>query len=264
MTAHSATQEWRQYRKAPIVEAVIDIRVVRPKSFSIDSLSEIRSLVADTFPVVEEMHSGKAVVQVAPDKATVNIQQENKFDGYRFSSRDNNWIFQSRINAFAFSVVGFYEGWESLRNTAHRFWTIYRSVGDVDAISRVAVRYINRIDIPEPEHKEQQIEQKDYLRTYVEVSNDYPCYDLGAFAMQLQIPQPDIDAMLLLNQVRVAPPKPNMASIILDIDLFKDKTTSPWDSSNDVAVWECLDQLRVRKNEIFEGSITDRTRELFE
>jgi uncharacterized protein (TIGR04255 family) len=76
--------------------------------------------------------------------------------------------------------------------------------------------------------------------------------------MQLQIPQDDIDAMLVLNEAFEPQQDPDIVSVILDIDLFRD-VHLPGDEEE---LWALFEQLRERKNEVFEASITDRTREL--
>jgi uncharacterized protein (TIGR04255 family) len=47
---------------------------------------------------------------------------------------------------------------------------------------------------------------------------------------------------------------------VLDLDLFRDVR---WDPADDDALWAFMERLRVRKSEIFEASVTDKTRELF-
>ena len=50
-----------------------------------------------------------------------------------------------------------------------------------------------------------------------------------------------------------------MNSVILDLDVFKDGV----EVVSDDELWALLETLRNRKNEFFEGCITDRARELF-
>lgn len=77
--------------------------------------------------------------------------------------------------------------------------------------------------------------------------------------MQLQLPQDDIKAMLVLTEAKAQGP-PDKLSILLDIDVFRD-TEIP---SDEAALWQLLEQFHVRKNEIFEASITDATRRLID
>ena len=76
--------------------------------------------------------------------------------------------------------------------------------------------------------------------------------------MQLEIPQEDIGATLVLIEALIPSSKDNFLSVLLDIDLFSNVDFA----SNDDKHWSLLETFRSRKNEIFEACITDKTREL--
>jgi uncharacterized protein (TIGR04255 family) len=65
--------------------------------------------------------------------------------------------------------------------------------------------------------------------------------------------------MILLSEALIEPAKPNVASIVLDIDLYRD-TNPPQEDSE---IWSFFEILRERKNEVFEACITEKARELF-
>ena len=80
--------------------------------------------------------------------------------------------------------------------------------------------------------------------------------------MQLQIPHEDIQGMLILNETMVPPPNPKLVSVVLDIDVFKGNLALSLVNS-DKMVWEALEMLHIKRNQVFEDCITDKTRELF-
>jgi len=168
------------------------------------------------------------------------------------SSMDQRQIFQARIDGFTFSRLAPYDRWESFRDEARRLWAAYRMIAQPERVTRIAVRYVNRLDLPLPLR-----DFKDYLRTVPEVSPALP-QGLTNFFMQLHIPQDDLDAMLLLNQAMIPPAHGGVVSVVLDIDLFRSKDLPDDDDS----MWGIFEQLHTRKNDIFEGCITDLTREL--
>ncbi|MDR4483723.1 MAG: TIGR04255 family protein [Nitrospirales bacterium] len=111
-------------------------------------------------------------------------------------------------------------------------------------------RYINKLDLPLPLH-----DFKDYLRTVPEISPDMT-QGLSGYFMQLQLPQVDLEAILVLNQTLIPPPEPSVVSVVLDFDLFcKDNVPS-----KDQDIWNRFEVLRTRKNKVFEACITDKTR----
>ena len=64
--------------------------------------------------------------------------------------------------------------------------------------------------------------------------------------------------MLILTETTVPSSVPNGSAVVLDIDVFKEA-----DMISDDVVWELLEMLRARKNQFFEGCITQKTRDLF-
>ena len=66
--------------------------------------------------------------------------------------------------------------------------------------------------------------------------------------------------MLIINEAIALPTNPEIVTVILDLDLFRHQI---WES-NDEDIWRFLEKLRNRKNEVFEASIIDRTRELID
>lgn len=70
--------------------------------------------------------------------------------------------------------------------------------------------------------------------------------------------QEDLRGTLIVQEAVIPPLNSETVSILLDIDLFCEKDVP----QNEDELWQLFEQLRVRKNQIFEGCITDRVREL--
>ena len=224
-----------QYENAPITEAVIDIRVELPASVNLDDLERLHDQVSERYP--------------AKVKRTASQTQV----GFAFHTADDRQICQFRMDGFSLSRLRPYGNWIELRDEARRLWAIYRTALVPGSITRVAVRYINQIDIPFAV-----IDYKDYFRTTPEVSPDLP-QGLSGFFMQLQFPQPEFWGTVVLTQTAVAPSRPEVHSVILDINAFCEQPRVVSDDQ----VWLLLEDLRKAKNIFFEGSITDKARELF-
>ena len=239
-----------QYENAPITEALIDIRVELPSDVTLKTLEALHGQVKDRYPgkskrvyVQGQFSTGEEIGAAA--KQTVM--------GFLLSSADARQIVQVRLDGFTFSRLRPYGNWSELRGEGRRLWEIYRGGVSPRKIARVAVRYINQINIPI-----RAIDYKDYFRTTPEVSPVLP-QDLSGFFMQLQFPQADFGGLLILTQTAVPPASPDMNSVILDLDVFKDGV----EMLSDDELWALLETLRDRKNEFFEGCLTDKARELF-
>lgn len=249
--------ERAHYSRAPITEAVIDLRVAQAQEFSVEDLVSIRDALVDSYPRQDNLYTGQVNIPVGQPAQVETLQQHT---GFRFVDQGGRQVFQARTDGFSFSVLAPYDRWETFRDEARRLWDIYTYAAKPESITRVAVRYINRIDIPIAAAPS--VRTEDYLRTYPEISVDSPYVDLRNFFMQLQIPQDDLQCMLVLNQATTEPPNLETISILLDFDLFREEYEQSWRADDDAAVWGLLEQLHVRKNEYFEASITNRTRRL--
>jgi uncharacterized protein (TIGR04255 family) len=243
------------YPKAPITEALIDIRVTLPGEITVADLARVNigeeigySQRRNRFAIEGQIAIGEQAIGEQVGTATRQTHV-----GYDFLSGDERQIVQVRLDGFTFSRLAPYDCWETFRKEARRLWELYRAVVEPVSVTRVAVRYINRLDLPLPLE-----DFKDYLRTVPEVSPDLP-QGLSGLLMQLAIPQEDLGAVLLLNEALLPSPDPDTVSILLDIDLFRELETS----IDEEELWPILDQFRIRKNDVFEACITERTRELF-
>lgn len=244
-------QQTRHYSHAPITEAIIDLRVTLPEKISVDDLAAIHPLIIDRFPTKESIHTGTLLVESGP---SIKIDASREQHGFLFRSKDGLRIFQAKLSGFTFNRLAPYDSWEELRNDARTMWEIYKDVCKPSSVTRVAVRYINRLDLPGP-----LVDFKQYLRTVPEVSNDLP-QGLASYFMQLQIPQEDLDCMLIINEAFTPPTSPERVSVILDLDAFRERI---W-QTDDEGIWRFLEELRHRKNLAFEASITDSTRRLID
>src|SRR5829696_6901184 len=208
------------YRNAPITEALIDLRIAYGQNFSLNDLEAIGEIIADSYPTQEPIHlySGQMAIERPGDP--MRTEATHQHNGFKFTSRNKQQILQARIDGFTFSTLAPYGRWEPFRDEARRLWELYRSAAKVESITRAAVRYINRIDIPSAPTAQ----LEDYLKTYPEVSAEMPNKGLMAnFFMQLQLWQEDLDCLLIVNEAPV--PHPNdetIASIQLDFDLFRE------------------------------------------
>lgn len=246
------------YPNAPITEAIIDLRVTQEQDFAVEDLAKLRDLVADSYPnqSTEFVYSGQMYIEEAGDP--LQTEGTHQSNGFRFISQDGRRIFYARLDGFAFSIRAPYDRWETFRDEARRLWDLYRSVARVGGITRAAVRYVNQLNIPGA-----QVELDEYLKTSPKVSPDYTHGQLAGFFVQLQLWQEDLNCWLVVNEAPTQSPDAQTASILLDLDLFQERFEEPWGIEDDEAVWDFLEKLRDRKNEVFEASITDKTRRLF-
>lgn len=239
------------YPHAPITEAVIDIQVAA--SASMDRLAEAFA-GEPGYSLPEKLFATSAAMTFGPEANTVTTSKTEPI-GYLYRSADGLHIYQARTNGFTFSRLAKYTSWGEVSAEARRLWNKYRTAATPTSITRLALRYVNRLDIPLPVH-----DFSTYLRTAPQLSPDLP-QGLSGYFMQLQLPMPDLQGACVINQTIIEPPStPSTVSVVLDIDVFRTSGVA----TDETQLWEQLEQLRHEKNRVFEACITDDARRLFQ
>ena len=70
--------------------------------------------------------------------------------GYTFVNEERGQIVTACPDRFAFSQLPPYDSWEVFCARARQLWDIYRTETKPDKITRIATRFVNRIEIPTP------------------------------------------------------------------------------------------------------------------
>lgn len=244
----------KPYKSAPITEAVIEIRIEPPTSVESSRLQELAGLLKVDFPKQTPMQSLTMGIAQQPDQV---FQQSfsQSIIGVRLAKADDSRVLQVRHEGFAYSHLAPYTDWATFRAEARPLWDRYRKVCPEAKLTRCALRYINRIDIPE-----NNIESYDYFHLYPKIPEALPQQDVIGMTLNLQMPQQDLLCVANIVHALGEQVKAGHLSFFLDIDIFR-LQIEDWD---DDAMWSYLEKLRDRKNEIFEACITDRTRELID
>jgi uncharacterized protein (TIGR04255 family) len=241
------------YPNAPITEALIDIRVSHQQGISLEKLKKFGAEVRGEYP----NESPRDILQGQIDfsMSSPQTQSSRTTVGYIFHSIDRRQAVQARLDGFTFSRFAPYQDWHRLIDEARRLWTVYVATLGPTAALRIAVRYVNQINLPLAEGT---LNFEDYLRTFPKMDIDGDVL-LQQFFLRLVMPQEDLSAQLILTE-SLLPPQGSSLGIILDIDLFRENLSLDVRTSG---IWDMLEQFRARKNKYFEASITDKTRKLF-
>jgi len=85
-----------------------------------------------------------------PWKLIVSIRQSTEHDlrGYMFRSEDEFNVVQFRVDGFTFNRLKPYTSWKSVWPQALELWRKYQNMALPVAITRMALRYINHIELP--------------------------------------------------------------------------------------------------------------------
>jgi uncharacterized protein (TIGR04255 family) len=247
---------YHRYRREPIVEAILDIRVAPTVEHTLPKLAQANSGLEQQYPnrspVFRNRIQGnfsEGGPEVTADQATI---------GFVFVSADRQQQYQVTPDGLIFNRLAPYIGWEAFRDEARKTWLQFKNVlGGAVVVSRLGLRYINRIEIP----ARGAIELSDYFATVPHEGPELP-QPMSGFFMRIETPLPTVGAGGGLGVVVAGTPakQQNHVGVLLDIDAFKNISSA----ISDEETWSAIELLRNAKNAAFEACITDKTRKLID
>ena len=240
--------------RAPIVEAVIDFRVLSREGIAANQFSGLGSRIGEHYEAPSLMHRLEARFGVERGRAIPPTQVEASL-GWMYRSRTQATVAQFRVDGFTFSKLYPYTRWEEVFGEARRLWGIYVQVAQPLQVSRLAVRYINRLRLPAPADLGQ------YLSAPPALPQPIP-QRMREFLTRVVVDATERNLSAVLVQASERPmDDPSTIQVLLDIDASRGELAV---AAEDPSLWEIFEQLRALKNEVFYASVTERTVEMYE
>jgi uncharacterized protein (TIGR04255 family) len=242
-----------KYPKPPITEAALELRFVG--SISQTAAEGGARRFEGRYPQKEKEETTQIMID------TKNRGQEVvptwTWLGVKLHSNDRADVLVLRRQGFVCARLAPYLGWEDFRAKAQAGWeTFKKSIGSQE-IARIGVRYINRIDIPDKENGLINIDE--YLNV-VPKTPDILQEPMTSYMLRASRPIGNDNCNVTITSSTVASPLINFLSLALDIDLYTEKDIPRREDE----LWALIDLMREHKNRIFEASITDKARALFQ
>jgi uncharacterized protein (TIGR04255 family) len=230
---------------APIVEALLDFRVLPKDGLDISDLKQFGQEINDKFPDFQIQTRLSSVVSVDEDSIALGPISTSTL-GYAYISPDSTRIAQVQVGGFSFSKLKPYEGWDPLYQEFQNLWSLYLKVAQPVSVERVAVRFINKIPLPlgDPLQPSALLEfHPTTPKTLVDTSEFF------MRTVNTHPTLPSIQSIVIVASDVGTDPR----QIIFDIDAFSANLSIEPRSQQ---LWDILLQLREYKNDLFFGSIT--------
>jgi uncharacterized protein (TIGR04255 family) len=243
---------WERFRNAPIAEAILDIAVQYPVPVELGRLEAFHDQISERYPVKRNRVAWQGQIQVEEERIAHEVRRGAQ--GFMFRSADDTQVVQVRQDGFTFNWLKRYDSWEALRNAARPHWERYRETFHPEAVTRLGLRYLNRIELPLPLP-----DFREYILTAPEIAPGLP-QGLSALFLRLEIPDMTRGLIAIITETIQAPvDEGKRLPFIFDIDIVCGATFEP----SSPAIWEKFAQMRDYKNEIFFASMTERAKEMF-
>jgi uncharacterized protein (TIGR04255 family) len=235
--------------KAPITEAVIDVRVELKPGASIADLDPFAQQVVDAFPDANTLQTRQ--FEISGADLEMRLPAPTTVLGRIFWNKGKDQAVQARVNGFSFNIVNHYDRWAVHRDQARRLWDRYRATVQPVLVKRCALRYINKIAIPVGE------EISNYVRTYPQLPSEVSS-NIEEYLMKIVVPLGN-DRRCAITQVLPSQTDALTGSLILDLDVYVDRDISP-DSED---LWNEFEALHDLKNRCFFESMQPAALEVY-
>jgi uncharacterized protein (TIGR04255 family) len=240
--------------RPPLVEALVDIQVICQPEFDIACLLDLLSAedamkfsTAEPLAEITFSYSGGSEGRASADQRVI---------GYRYFSIDRSRALQLRKNGFAFSQLRPYPatGWAEWSIEAKRLWRTYLQHTQPVRVSRLAVRYINRVVVAATASS-----AKQYFSAFPHLPDTFG--EMNGFLMQAEIsPVSAPTSRLKITQATIEnSDAPEATTFLLDLDAYRTESLAP-DSDE---IWRILDQLHEIITPSFEQLVSFRLQEHF-
>jgi uncharacterized protein (TIGR04255 family) len=238
------------YPNAPLVEAICEFRLSPDTLWDLTVPGLVYEKIRNDFPKKDS----RLVQDIEISHGPQGIQQQiRNSERMIFFSQEKKLLVQMGHLLLAINALRPYPGWTNFKPKIEKVWNSLREIVDVKGFERVGLRYVNRIDLPSPD-----VKMEEYFAFYPHLGSRLPQRKLS-FIVGSEFSYSngrDRCRLVLFNDPSGMPER---LTVLLDIDYFLAQPSAIEASS--VLAW--VEGAHQRVEEIFEGCLEDRLRELF-
>jgi uncharacterized protein (TIGR04255 family) len=230
--------------RPPITEALIDIRAAVPAP--LEAFEAFASDLQSEFPKRQMLHGFRSELRVENGKLIPPRAEALGFQGVVLSNADDTLTLRFGPEGFTVNNLKSYIGGERLVTEALRLWSLFARQMHVTETTRIAFRYINRLDLP--------LQPGDKIETMLAAAPILPDgtpQHVSEFLTRVVARDPELDAFAIITQQ--LSPTGVRPIILIDIDVFKGGKFSA--EAEDLRA--ILNSLRVVKNRTFFSLLTE-------
>lgn len=237
---------------SPVSEALFDIQVELPQEITFADLENLSNDIKAQYPNMKARQRFGGSFELKEGHVAKTESIDLGIDGFLNWSSDEKQVVQFRLDGFSFSRLRPYNRWEEYFPEVMKNWNLYAKKLKPIRIKRVAVRYINTIEIPF-----KGFELKNYFVNFPK--SPLKTSTLESFFNRVEFSLPDSKIKAVITQNLVQSNNPVSSPVIIDIEVSSEVNLQ----LDEKAVIEVFKILRIYKNDIFEKSLRPKAKELF-
>lgn len=242
-------------KNAPIVEAVLDFDCDMPLGFNLSSLENAcQERLNPDYPIFQTQFMAEHKFEPDVVGAKMSVRQEVK--ALRFRTADEKQLVQVRSDGYSFNRLTPYSSLDDYYPEIERTWKLFLQVTNPVQIRRIALRYINRIDLP---LSGRNIEFSEFLQVPPRVPREDQLA-FGSFLNQqttIEIKTGNVAIVTIASQQMEKGSLP----LLLDISAIH---PNPMAVADWPEIHRQVEILRSLKNSVFRSTLTERCLRLFQ
>lgn len=250
----NTTETFTRLSKAPIVEAVIEVRAQAEALWDEPLITDQLKAKLPDYPNIQSQREYMHEVKVEFGQKAEGAIQDLGWKGLRCETPDKVQVAQFNRDGFLFSRLLPYDRWEQFCGEGLRLWKVHFDLAKPAEIQRLGLRFINRMALSPDEQLE------DYLQILPQKPKDLDL-PIAGFLHHEALGVPGCPYAINIRRTVQPSDKPTGIEIalILDIDVF---TTQSFEPKREI-IERYLAEMRWLKNKVFYGSIAPKSMEKF-
>lgn len=243
----------RKYRKPPVIEALCEIYFA-DSEWDDTVPGAFYEKVKNDYPKKRQRRIQEAKITLGPEQAVAGIRQLPPW--MQFVSEEEHRMIQIARDLLVINQLHPYPHFEDWEPEIYRALNDYRDLANPKMVTRLGMRYINRVVIPEG-----RVRMEKYFTVYPNLPEGFGDTH-GPFLVRVEVPQKD-NAHTVLITFGTAPPPDSSQTVqafMLDFyDIFQ-VNMPPDEDKLKKEIGRAHDNIVIA----FEDSITDDLRMIFE
>ena len=245
----------RDYLNPPIEEAVCEFRFAPSTEWNLTVPGLVYEKIRDFYPG-EPRQQNLIAAEIFAGKIPTNpeVTTRTSLTKLLFSSVDTKRLVGVGPDLLSVHSLRPYEGWGDFKKRIDQALEAYLEVSKPVGVTRIALRYINRIVIPFVDV----VQLEEYFTSSPQIPDGIPS-NMSGFVTRIESVYDDIPIRLaiVLTDAEV---HERQADFMLDLDISQDWIEKPLSLEEALSN---LHELKQRQGQVFENLITDNTRSLF-
>lgn len=238
----------KKYKNPPLLEALCEFVFA-------DEGADVNKIESEFFQVVKAALSNrkeKKDFSVIINQKSAEVKESKGL--VQFINETGNMMAQIGNKTFAVNYLKPYANWEEFSPFIMKMLRIYLTISSHKELTKVTVRYINKIDI-----NADGIDTGDYFKLAMVIPEGIS-ENIANFVLRTEHIYNDERDLLQLNLHMTPPDKPNVISFIFDTSFINVRPEK--NSLENIEKW--LAEAHITLNNAFESSLTQKCKALFD